>query len=199
MVDDASRGDDVLAPMSPDVLARLVESHARFLAFLERRVSSRAVAEEILQDAFVRALDRGHTLREDESATAWFYRTLRNAIVDHHRRRDAEARATERAALEAAPSTSSAPDEELEATVCGCMHALLDTLEPSHADIVRSVDLGDENVPDYATRTGITKNNAGVRLHRARKALLARLVECCGTCATHGCLDCQCGQPRAHA
>jgi RNA polymerase sigma-70 factor (ECF subfamily) len=32
-----------------------------------------------------------------------------------------------------------------------------------------------------------------VRLHRARQALKRELERSCGTCATHGCLDCTCG------
>jgi RNA polymerase sigma-70 factor (ECF subfamily) len=191
---------EIARPTTPDVVATLVANHRDFLAFVQRRVGDRALAEEILQDAFVRAMERGDSLREGELATAWFYRLLRNAIVDHHRRRGAEARAAERAAAEPGEPAPT-PDDELATAVCACMHTLLDTLEPSHADILRHVDLADESVPDYAARTGITKNNAGVRLHRARNALLARLVTSCGTCATHGCLDCHCGAPgaRAHA
>ncbi len=56
----------------------------------------RDVAEEILQEAFVRSIGRGSTLRDGELATAWFYRLLRNALVDHHRRRDVEQRASPR-------------------------------------------------------------------------------------------------------
>ena len=39
---------------NPAVVGVLVENHRRFLAFLERRVRSRAEAEDILQAAFVR-------------------------------------------------------------------------------------------------------------------------------------------------
>ncbi len=173
---------------SPEVVAQLVASHARFLAFLERRVGDRHVAEEILQQAFVRAVERSHTIREEESATAWFYRLLRNAIVDHRRRRGAEARALEAAAREPEPVM----DEALMDGVCQCVHALLPTLADSHADILQHVDLGGEGVAAYARRTGISANNAGVRLHRAREALFKQLVRCCGACATHGCLDCHC-------
>jgi hypothetical protein len=41
--------------ISPDVVAVLAGEHARFLAFLERRVASREQAEKILHEAFVRA------------------------------------------------------------------------------------------------------------------------------------------------
>src|ERR1700690_1110956 len=83
--------------LSPAVLRILIANHDRFLAFLARRVSRRDVAEEILQDAFVRGIARGGALREDESAIAWFYRLLRNAIVDHMRCESVEQRG--RAAL----------------------------------------------------------------------------------------------------
>src|SRR5438067_4454856 len=54
-------------PATPDVLEVLVENHRRFLAFLERRVGSRVEAEDILQDAFVRSLDRADTVRDPEA------------------------------------------------------------------------------------------------------------------------------------
>jgi RNA polymerase sigma-70 factor (ECF subfamily) len=51
-------------------------------------------------------------------------------------------------------------------------------------------------VRDYAVEAGMTANAAGVRLFRAREALKRRLVESCGTCADHGCLDCRCDRKR---
>jgi RNA polymerase sigma factor (sigma-70 family) len=79
-------------PRTPEVLELLLENHARFLGFLERRVGSRDDAEDILQEAFVRSLDRAPSLRDSESATTWFYRVLRNAITDHFRRQDSRLR-----------------------------------------------------------------------------------------------------------
>src|SRR4029077_15483014 len=96
----------------PDVLAVLVENHRRFLAFLERRVGSVDEAEAILQDAFVRGLDRADTGGDPGSSLRWCYRLLRNAVVDHHRRRGAEDRALAYAAGTAA-QTAPGADEEL--------------------------------------------------------------------------------------
>jgi RNA polymerase sigma-70 factor (ECF subfamily) len=182
--------------LSPEALALLVQSHARFLAFLERRVDSRDVAEELLQEAFARAIARGDTLRDGESAVAWFYRLLRNALADHFRRRAALRRALDAAARE--PSEPAAgPDAELMQAVCGCVHTLIPTLKREYADIVRAVDLEERSLADYAAEAGITSNNAGVRLHRAREALFRQVVLSCGTCSTHGCLDCRCeGAPQ---
>lgn len=184
-------------PLTPDVVSILVENHGRFSSFIERRVKSREVAEEILQEALVRGIQKADTIRDEESIVAWFYRLLRNAIVDHHRRNDVERRAMQGVAREA--ETTVELETELMDTVCRCVNGLLDTLKPEYAGLLRDVELEGKAVKDVAAATGITANNAAVRLHRAREALRKQVVLSCGTCATHGCLDCQCKPASAGA
>jgi len=174
---------------SPEVVARLVQGHREFLSFLEARVANRATAEELLQNAFVRTLEKGGAIREGESAVAWFYRLLRNALTDHYRRNAVENRALEREAGQ----TETAVELELQDAVCGCMKTLLPTLKAEYREILERVDLAEGELSGVAAELGITTNNAAVRLHRARQALKAALERSCGTCAAHGCLDCNCG------
>lgn len=168
---------------------RLVSAHRQFLAFLEARVSSRAVAEELLQAAFVRAVEKGGSIREAESAVAWFYRLLRNALIDHYRRTAGEARALE----EERRQSEEGFELELKDAICACMDQLLPALKPEYAEMIRRVDLQETPLSSVAADLAITANNATVRLHRARQALKQSLERSCGTCATHGCLDCTCG------
>jgi RNA polymerase sigma-70 factor (ECF subfamily) len=186
----ADSPDRAALPSSPEVVAALVENHRRFLAFLERRVGSREVAEDILQDAFVRGLARTGQLRDEESVVAWFYRSLRNALVDHWRRGASDRRLLEdvAAGTSAEPST----DPELEETACACVTTLLDTLRPDYAQALRRVEMDGVPVKAFAQETGITSNAASVRLFRARAALRRQVERSCGTCAEHGCLDCTC-------
>lgn len=147
------------------------------------------MAEELLQNAFVRTLEKGGGIEDDESAVAWFYRLLRNSLTDHYRRR-----ATENKALEHEAHTADAALElELENAVCQCMNTLIPTLKPEYSNILRRVELEDTSLASVASELGISVNNATVRLHRARQALKKQLEQSCGTCATHGCLDCTCG------
>jgi RNA polymerase sigma-70 factor (ECF subfamily) len=169
----------------------LAANHERFLRFLERRVGRRDLAEEILQDAFVRGLARAGSVQDSESAIAWFYRLLRNALVDHHRHADSERRALQ--AVAAAPGEPSPqPDEELMNTVCACVDDMLATLKPEYAQALRSVEMNGASVGAFAAEAGITPGNAAVRIHRARQALRRRVEESCGTCAVHACLNCDC-------
>lgn len=173
------------------VAERLVESHRDFLRFLERRLGDRALAEDILQDAFVKSLEREGELREEEAAVAWFYRVLRNAVIDHYRRSATRHRALEELAKEM--EGASAPPPELRGAICACVARLVENLKPEYATAIRRVEIDDVLVHAFATEAGITANNAGVRVHRAREALRKEVRAACGTCATHGCLECDCG------
>jgi len=172
----------------------LVENHRAFLRFLERRVGSKEAAEDLLQDAFGRAVTHLNTLRDGESAVAWFYRLLRNAVIDHYRRRAAQASALERFGSEV---DDVVPPPEVAAEICACVSRLAGTLKPEYAEALQQIDLEGQAVKDYATRHGLTASNAGVRVFRARQALRSQVLASCGTCADHGCLDCSCGRPRA--
>ncbi len=171
-------------------LQTLITNKQRLLAFLQRRVGSAELAAELLQDAFVKGVEKGHTLREDESALAWCYRLLRNAVIDRHRRTSVERDALARLAQEL--GTLPDADWDLEREVCACMGELVVTLKPEYADILRRVDLEETRIDRVAAELGITANNAAVRLHRARQALRQRLEQMCGVCAHHGCLNCTC-------
>jgi len=171
----------------------LVDNHRAFLRFLERRLGRRDLAEDVLQDAFVRTADRLASL-PDEALIPWFYRVLRNAAVDWHRRSGSEDRMLAALASELGDAVELPPD--IHAEVCACVGRLAATLKPEYAEALAVVDVGGEPVKVYAERAGLSASNAGVRLHRARAALRRRLVDSCGTCADHGCLDCSCGRPK---
>ena len=176
-------------PLPYDVVAGLVRSHRELLRFVERRVGSRAEAEDILQDAFVRSVQHANGLRDGDASSAWFYRMLRNAIVDRFRRRGAADRAYEAFARELDGET---PTADARDAVCACVRTLARTLKPEYAAALERVDVDGVSVHAFADEVGITTNNAAVRLHRAREALRKRVITSCGTCAEHGCLDCTC-------
>ena len=110
MASPESVADDARAPL--DVL---LENHRAFLRYLERRVGDRELAEDILQDAFIKVIDRPDQAPTDEGLVPWFYRTLRNAAIDRFRRREAAGRAVEAFAREL--ETHAAPEPEIEGEI----------------------------------------------------------------------------------
>ena len=176
-------------------VALLLENHRAFLRFLERKVGDRALAEDILQDAFAKVVARPEQAPPDEAVVPWFYRTLRNAAIDQFRRRGAADRAVEAFAREL--ETHEAPPPDLEQEICACITRLAESLKPEYADALQAIDVNGTPVKTYAEQKGLSASNAGVRVFRAREALKKRLVQSCGTCAEHGCVDCSCGSTHA--
>ena len=115
------------ADAQPAPVATLLENHRAFLQYLERRVGDRALAEDILQDAFAKVVARPEQAPTDEAIVPWFYRTLRNAAVDQFRRRGAADRAYEAFAREL--ESHETPTTDVESEICACVSRLATTLK----------------------------------------------------------------------
>jgi RNA polymerase sigma-70 factor (ECF subfamily) len=174
-------------PINP-LLNELLDNRAKFLAFLTARVSDPATAEDILQAAYTRTLEKGGQIQKTERIVAWFYRILRNALTDHYRRDAARGRAHEGLSAE----TPDSYEMELQSNLCTCIKGVVQTLKSEYRLALEQIDLSDESIADFAKAEHTTPNNVSVRLHRARRAAAKRLIQVCGSCADHKCLDCPC-------
>jgi RNA polymerase sigma-70 factor (ECF subfamily) len=172
----------------PDVVAVFVANHRAFLDFLQKRVGSRAVAEDLLQEAFVRGAKVA--AQDERSLVAWFYTALRNAAIDHHRRQKTATKALDAFAAEL--TAHAEPEPELRDAICQCVGRLARTLKPELSAAIARVELDGVAVKDFAAEAGITPGNAAVRVFRAREALRKQVARSCGSCAAHGCVDCTC-------
>lgn len=181
------------APVSIDAGA-LLRNRQKFLSFLKARVRSAETAEEILQDAYLKALKKSGQIRDGERVVAWFYRILRNTLYDYYRAKGAEKKAIERLAAEMPESIDG--DSKLEKNLCRCMKGVIADMNPEYSDILNKAELEDKSLTELARQKGISPGNAAVKLHRARKALKKNLIQTCGSCSKHGCLDCNCKHPK---
>ena len=175
-------------------ISRLLERRSEFLSFVEKRIGNRATAEDILQEAFSRGIGHVESLRNDETVIGWFYRVLRNAVIDHYRRSASASTALARFAAEVRANEEAGP--EIQGEICKCIARLASDLKPDYAEALQMVEIEDAPVKDFAEKAGISAGNARVRLFRAREALRKRVIESCAACATHGCTDCDCQRGR---
>ena len=165
----------------------LLAQRSRFRAFLISRLGNEADADDVLQNGLLKAMRSVGEVDDAEKLTAWFYRLLRNALVDHVRSRAAGARRDEAWMTETVPG-----DEEVGKSVCVCFEGLLGELKPRDAELLRRVELNDEGVAEVARSLGLSAGAASVALHRARMTLRRRLEDFCGDCGKGACLDCDC-------
>lgn len=81
----APLGDAAACPKPVDVGA-LFAAHAPFLVrVMERLTGSPALAEDIVQDAFIVAHRRRHELRDLPEVRGWLYRVCTNKLREHRR------------------------------------------------------------------------------------------------------------------
>ena len=177
------------APMA-DTAALLLENLDAFTAFARSRLGDGELARDAVQESLLKAVTSEHQPAE-EDAVRWFYRILRRTIIDLHRRRGAR----ERALASYGADLEANADAEETRLLCACFERLLPELPEQYRDLIRRVDLDGESLTVLAAERGVSANALTVQLHRARRRLRELLEATCRVCATHGCLDCTCGEP----
>ena len=177
-----------------DLVQRLLDHDSAFRGFLRRRIGDEALVEDLLQHSFVKAVERQHSLRNDDSIVAWFYRVLRNTVIDYYRSHGAESKRDEAFLQELTHlgEDKEPPLDEMKAAVCQCLYGIMPELRSTYRELLRRIDLEGESPAHVANDLNITLNNLTVRLHRARQALREGLEQSCGVCSQHGCLNCSC-------
>jgi RNA polymerase sigma-70 factor (ECF subfamily) len=163
----ASSADLAAAARAGDrsAFAALHERYGRMVhAILLARVP-RGVADDLVQDVFVAALERIGELREASAIGGWLAQIARNRAVDHLRARrhdeppgDDEPVASGHAAAEA---------REALAAIRALPEAYRETL------LMRLVE--GLSGPEIAERTGLTPGSVRVNLHRGMQLLRERL------------------------
>lgn len=173
-----------------ETAAILLDNLDAFTVFARSRLDDGELARDAVQESLLKAVSAEHQPAEAD-AVRWFYRILRRTIIDLHRRRGARERAlaSYRADLE------DTPDPEETRLLCACFERLLPELPEQYRDLIRRVDLDGASPTALAAERGVTANALTVQLHRARRRLRELLEATCRVCATHGCLDCTCGEP----
>ncbi len=190
------RGVTAERSLPPDVFEVMLAHRQRLVSALTGWLGS-ADAEDVLQEACLKALTKAWSLRRRESAVSWFERIVHNAAIDHARHADAKRRARTSLAQDPTFGVPSTVAAELNEAICRCGLALMSTLRTSYADVLRRVDVEGERIADVAVASGTSSNSIRVRLHRARSALRARWLEFCGLCAERGGRSCNCDGQRS--
>ncbi len=157
--------------MRDDEFERLYAAEAQGLfAFLAYRTGDRALAEDLLADAFERALrSRGRFDRRRGSGKTWLYAIALNLLRDHARRAAAEGRALGRVD-EPAPPDALEGVERREA-----LERALATLSAEEREAVALRFGADLSVPEMARVLGEPLTTVEGRVYRALRKLRDRL------------------------
>lgn len=163
--------------------ASVMPHRAALYASAMRLTRSPSDAEDLVQEAMMRAFAAWHRFEPGSNCRAWLFRILTNSFINNYRRRRRHNRfATERpddaaTALYGESHLRAAnPEEEiLEGTLGDEVTAALAGLGDDYRQVVELADLRGVRYRDIATRLGVPIGTVMSRLFRARRQLEAQL------------------------
>ncbi|AWS89931.1 sigma-70 family RNA polymerase sigma factor [Pseudomonas aeruginosa] len=157
-----------------DCVSRAWRAHEKELrAFLIHRADDRDMAEDLLQEVFLKSMRQGLRFCELTNPRAWLFEVARNALIDSVSLNKPFEELPEH--LEAELGSERAPIDELDI----CIERILSELAAEDRSIIQSCDLQGKTVRSYAQDYRLTLAAAKSRILRARKRLRDSLVERC--------------------
>ncbi len=150
-------------------------------AFFRRRVGDDdQLAEDLLQETFVRVHNGLASLREQERLAAWVYRVAQNTLRDYFRTGSVskEVLVPHGVVADAIPEESTAEEnynEEI-ATGLGC---IVQQLPPRYREAIELAELQGLTQSEVGVRLGLSLSGAKSRVQRGRAKLKDLLLECC--------------------
>ena len=148
--------------------------HRELKSFIVSKVHDDALADDILQDVFIRIHQKIGSLKDEKRVKPWIYQIARNLIMDHFRK-------TKNIAGE-----KDVPEEPMEirdkdfmTEAIADMVKKMDDLPAAYCQALCLTELDGMSIKDYAIKAGISYTAAKTRVHRAREILRNMLVRCC--------------------
>jgi RNA polymerase sigma-70 factor (ECF subfamily) len=156
-----------------DLLVRRHLPRARLIA--KRLMQDPDDADDLVQDAFLRALERIATFDVSRAFEPWFTRLLVNLGRDQHRKQ--AVRRTQAHDPEAIPG-GSRPDREAERSdLRSSLEVALESLPERQRLIVTLFEIDGRSTEEIASMFNVTQVTIRWHLHQARRALRAALKD----------------------
>lgn len=139
--------------------------------FFAAQSGSRAEADDLLQETWLRIHKVRHTYRPGEPALPWFYAIARHIRIDHYRR-SIRVYAGEQK-LEAMARPVAAYPKGMGSG--GDLEALLAPLTPSQREVIEMLKVAGMSLEEVARATSTTVGSVKQKAHRAYKTLREKM------------------------
>ena len=140
--------------------------------FIVSKVHETTIADDILQDTFIKVHTKLHTLNDLTKLKSWIFTIARNSIMDHFKK---------------AKKTFEFADFESETTVLenvhteqDCLQGILQSLPKKYRNPLFLSDIKGLKQADVANQLNQNLPTTKSQIQRARKLIAQGFMDCCG-------------------
>ncbi len=149
------------------------QHYDRVRSFILASVKNRWVADDLVQETFLRVLQNLATVRDQAKLTGWIFRIAANLCRDYFRSPSRKLISIEDNPAGELPGQSSLEKEIEQYQTSLLVQDLIKLLPEPLRQVIFLCDIKEESQQEAAEVLGISLDNLKVRLHRARKQLKA--------------------------
>lgn len=140
--------------------------------FIVSRIRDNDIANDILQEVFIKINENIHSLKDDKKLVQWIYQITRNVIIDHFRK------ATQAETLDYFVEEEASPKKAHINLSC-CVMPFINQLAPHDREVLLLTDIEKLGQKELAIYLGISYSGAKSRVQRAREKLKDLFEQCC--------------------
>ena len=137
--------------------------------FIHSKVKDKSIAEDIIQEVFIKVYTKAHQIKEPDKASSWIYRVANNEVTDHFRKTTK--------VLDPVNLDDDGVNNNLNESVAQCLKILMASLPSKYREALELTELENLSQHALAERLQISYSGARSRVQRARKMLKAKVDE----------------------
>ena len=142
--------------------------------FILQYIHNEAIAEDILQDIFLKIHTHIETLHDEKKLQAWLYQVAHHAIYDYYR---------SQRFMQALPETfdvlEESTQEDATQQLLPCVKDMVDQLPPLYREALLLTEYQGLTQRELAEQLHLSFSGAKSRVQRAREKLKQKLLACC--------------------
>lgn len=138
-------------------------------SFIYKKVKDKSLADDIVQDVYLKVSERIATLNDSDRITGWIYQIARNVIIDHFRK---QSKADNNIDLD----WDNDDDANVNACVASCLNDMLQQLPVKYREALELTELHNLSQVQLAERLQISYSGVKSRVQRARQILRDKMI-----------------------
>lgn len=151
--------------------------HQQLLNYIVKQVGAKDIAEDILQEVFIKVHQRIEQVEDKEKLLSWLYTICRNTVYDYFRKNNVRQNMNQQIILDDLTT-----DEQIHSnhnSLNKCLGLLINELDGKYRQILEDSELNGYKQSVIAEKNQLTLSATKSRIGRGKSKLKAKLKNCC--------------------